>query len=907
MQLPKTDFPMKANLAQNEPKRIQFWKDKGIYQKMVAARKGGERFTMPDGPPYANGKLHVGHVLNKVLKDITVKYRNLSGRPSAFIPGWDCHGLPIELNVTKKLAKEKRTAEAKEIRDLCRKEALHWKQIQQDQFIRLGVLADWENPYLTLQPEYEADEIRVLAQCLENGIVYRGEKPVYWDIALQTATAAAEVEYKNHKSPSIYVKFDLNEPEKLGLKKETAIVIWTTTPWTLPANLGIALHPEFDYGVFDSSQGSLIIAKDLKESVEKACSLELSLIKTFKGAELEGLTAKHPFIHRDSKIIMGDHVTLESGTGAVHTAPGHGMEDYIVGQKYDLGVLSPVDEYGKYNDLYPEMKGVKIWDANPKIVENLKNSGHLIGYSEIEHSYPHHPRSKKPLIFRATPQWFIRLNDKNFNVREKALRLAESSIQYVPAWGKQRFLSTISSSPDWCISRQRIWGVPIPAYKCKSCGDVQLSAPVMRRLADKMEESGEGLETYHDTDPKEFLLDSRCSQCGGNEFETTKDILDVWFDSGICHTAVQKRRPELDFPADIYLEGSDQHRGWFQTSLISSVAATGEAPFKRLLTHGFVTDAQGYKMSKSLGNVVDPEEIIKESGAEILRLWAAHEDYGDDLSISREHIKRITEAYRRFRNTFRFMLGNLYDFVPKKDSLPLEKLSAIDRWALHRLQALIEKVSKAYESYEYYKVFHAVNQFFTVDLSATYLDILKDRLYTSKANGDLRRGSQTVIYEVTKSLASLMAPVTCFLSEEVFEHLPQKEAESVFLTSFPKGSPQWKNDPLHEDFEFLLDVRSQAQKLIEEMRRNKEIGASLEASLDIVAPKDSFKILSRYEKDLKEFFIVSGLNLNEGDAFRLNVRRAEGIKCERCWHIDPKTNENPMYPGLCPKCIAALQ
>lgn len=903
---------MKGNLAQTEPERIQFWKDKNIYEKTLEARKNAPMFTMPDGPPYANGKIHVGHVLNKVLKDITIKYRSLAGFRAAFIPGWDCHGLPIELNVTKKIAAEKSDTKPtqKEIRALCREEALHWKEIQQTQFQRLGVLADWEHPYLTLQPQYEAEEIRVLAQILENGILYRGEKPVYWDIALQTATASAEVEYKNHKSPSIYVKFEIQADEKsrsLKIPDNASVVIWTTTPWTLPANLAISLNKDFDYGLYSSDQGLLIIAKELKESVEAATGLSLVFMLGFKGQDLEGLLTKHPFIDRTSVVILGDHVTLESGTGAVHTAPAHGMEDFMVGAKYNIGVLSPVDAYGKYNDQFPMMKGEKIWDANPKIVDLLKSSGHLIGYSEIEHSYPHHPRSKKPLIFRATPQWFIRLEDSAFNVRKKALSLAENKIQYVPDWGKQRFLSTIASSPDWCVSRQRTWGVPIPAYECTSCGEVKITTESMRRLADKMESTQLGLEAYFEFPPSEFLgAGASCTKCGGKEFKTTKDILDVWFDSGVCHSAVQKRRDDLQFPADIYLEGSDQHRGWFQTSLISSVAATGEAPFKRLLTHGFVNDAQGYKMSKSLGNVVDPEEIIKESGAEILRLWVSHEDYGDDLSISKEHIKRISEAYRRFRNTFRFMLGNLYDFNPATDALPQSQMSALDQWALDRLQRLIEKTNSAFEAYEFYKVFHSINQFFTVDLSAVYLDILKDRLYTAKADGPGRRGAQTVIFQIVQSLVSIMAPITSFLSEEVYSYLPGEKKESVFLTEFPKGQSAWLNDTLAEEFKSLLEVRSQSQKQIEDLRRDKIIGASLEARLEITGTAKELATLQKHSALLKEFFIVSDLELIIGDKFDLKVSKAEGLKCERCWYIDPKTNQDPNHPGLCPKCIQAL-
>lgn len=897
---------MKGNLAETEPKRVQFWKDQKIYDKVLKSKANKKKFTLPDGPPYANGKIHVGHVLNKVLKDITIKYRSLSGLHAAFIPGWDCHGLPIELNVTKKLSAEKRQASQKEIRNMCREEAMSWKEAQQIQFERLGVMADWDNPYLTLLPGYEAEEIRVLAQILDNGILYRGEKPVYWDMALQTATAAAEVEYKNIKSPSIYVKFEIKDDKGLGLSKNSSIVIWTTTPWTLPANLGVALHADLDYGLYESTSGPLIIATALKESFEKETGLSLTLSKEFKGKSLEGVITRHPFLERDSLVVLGDHVTIESGTGAVHTAPGHGMEDFIVGQKYNLGVLSPVDEYGKYNDQFPMMKGEKIFDANPKILELMKASGHLLGLKEIEHSYPHHPRSKKPLIYRATPQWFIRLDDPKFNVREKALKLAESNIEYVPDWGRQRFLSTISSSPDWCVSRQRTWGVPIPAYECVSCGDVQLSSNAMRSLADKMESSGQGLEAYFDTPPAEFLGHAPCAKCGAKEFKTTKDILDVWFDSGVCHSAVQKKREELEFPADIYLEGSDQHRGWFQTSLMSSVAATGEAPFKRLLTHGFVNDAQGYKMSKSLGNVVDPEEIIKESGAEILRLWVSHEDYGDDLSISKEHIKRISEAYRRFRNTYRFMLGNLYDFDPKKDKLPMSQMTPLDLWALDRLQRLIEKVKTAYDNYEYYKVFHSINQFFTVDLSAVYLDILKDRLYTAKANGPKRRGAQTVIHHTLESLCSMMAPITSFLSEEVYEYLPGDKQESVFLTEFPKGDSQWINDSLAAEYKLMLEIRSQAQKQIEDLRREKVIGASLEARIEILASDKEWSVLNRHLDHLKEFFIISDLKLTKAEQFSLNVTKAEGLKCERCWHIDPKTNQDPKHPGICPKCIEAL-
>jgi isoleucyl-tRNA synthetase len=906
IQLPKTDFPMKGNLSQTEPARIESWRKNRIYEKMLArpARKG--KFVMPDGPPYANGAIHVGHVLNKVLKDITIKYRNLSGYQAAFIPGWDCHGLPIELNVTKKLGAKRAETSDVEIRELCRKEALGWVDKQQKQFERLGVLADWGNPYLTLKPAYEADEVRVLAKINDNGLFYRGEKPVFWCPALQTALAAAEVEYRPHKSPSIFVKFPLGEDKaKLGFAKDSvSFVVWTTTPWTLPANYAVALNAEFKYGLFRSENEILIVAENLKESVEAETGLKLELVTTKLGKELEGLKARHPFLDRDSLVILGDHVLMDA-TGVVHTAPGHGIDDYVVGLKYGLPIESPVNEAGKFTAAVPEFQGISIWNANPLIVEKLRGLGLLLAFKEIEHSYPHNPRSKTPLIFRATPQWFIRLEDPEFNLRAKCLAAAEKQIKYYPGWGQQRLVGMLSNSPDWCLSRQRIWGVPVPVFYCTKCNEPLVSSAVMNRLADVMEESGRGLEVYHTETPKIFTGDAKC-KCGSTEFKAGRDILDVWFDSGICHTAVQKRRPQLAFPADIYLEGSDQHRGWFQTSLVSSMAAYGEAPFKALLTHGFVNDAQGYKMSKSLGNTVDPEEIIKESGAEILRLWVSHEDYGQDLKISKEMMTRITDAYRRFRNTFRFMLGNLYDFSPANDTVAYKDLMPLDHWALSELGDLITKCEAAYESYEYYKVFHAVNHFFTVDLSATYLDVLKDRLYTSKADGSKRRAAQTVIFKITQSLCSLLAPIATFLAEEVHSYLPEKVTESILLSDFPKIEPDWQNLTIAADFNRLIAMREVVSKVLEEKRQAKEIGASLEAALKITSRGGDFKLLEKYQATLKELFIVSAVTLIEGTDFKVESFKADGEKCPRCWHYDPLTGKNAKVPDVCPKCVEAL-
>lgn len=892
---------MKANLSQSEPNRIASWKANKIYEKMVAKAGANGKFVMPDGPPYANGKIHVGHVLNKVLKDITIKYRNLAGYKAAFIPGWDCHGLPIELNVTKKLGPKRKEMTDVQVRDLCRQEAMIWKEKQQSQFERLGILADWEHPYLTLQPEYEAEEVRVLAKILKNGIFVRGEKPVYWCPTLQTALAAAEVEYRPHKSPSVYVKFALKDDP------QTSFVIWTTTPWTLPANYGLAVHAQYDYGYYKTDDGeTLILAKDLKETFEKETGLSLHEVKTAKGATFEKMKARHPFLDRDSLVILGDHVTLDAGTGVVHTAPGHGMDDYIVGLKYGLPVFSPVNEAGRFTADVPDLEGVSIWDANGKIIERLKASGHLLGFKEIEHSYPHNPRSKTPLIFRATPQWFIRMDDDAYPLREKCLNEVHERIRFVPDWGKQRMVAMLSNSPDWCVSRQRIWGVPIPVYYCAKCDTPLVEADVMNRLADEMESSKKGLEIYHSEPPSKFTNDHRCEKCGNGEFKRGKDILDVWFDSGVCHAAVQRRRPELDFPADIYLEGSDQHRGWFQTSLVSAMASEGAPPFKALVTHGFVNDAQGYKMSKSLGNTVDPEDILKESGAEILRLWVSHEDYGEDLTISKEKIKRMTDTYRRFRNTIRFMLGNLSDFDPQKDRVDFKDMTPLDRWALHQLHALIEKCQSAYENFEYYKVYHALNHFFTVDLSATYLDILKDRLYTGKVDGVKRRGAQTVIHQTLTALTSLMAPILTFLAEETHEYLPGRTAESVLLTDFPTAEPQWHQPDLSMEFERLLEIRAQAAKAIEELRRNKTVGSSLDAQIEITAGEKDLKLLEAYRDHLREFFIVSKVSVRAGSDLQIDASHAPGTKCERCWYYDPDTGKNPDFPGMCPKCVEAL-
>ncbi len=915
--LPKTDFPMKANLAQSEPLRIEAWTKDKIYDRMVNSNTSKGTYTMPDGPPYANGNLHLGHVLNKVLKDMVIKSRNMAGYKAAFVPGWDCHGLPIELNVTKKLGDKRKDMTDAQVRDLCRKEALHWIDIQREQFIRLGILADWQNPYLTLDPAYEADEIRLLAQIQRNGILYRGEKPVYWCPALQTALAAAEVEYRDHKSPAVYVSFELiKSPLSLALPEKTSLVIWTTTPWTLPANHGIALNANFEYGVYSvagaegANPGPIIVALDLKEAFEKDTGLTLSLVQTFKGAQLEGSKAKHPFMDRESLIILGDHVTTEAGTGCVHTAPGHGLDDYIVGMKYGLPVDCPVDEAGRFTLEDSELKGIKIWEGNKVIVERLRKMNHLLGFQEITHSYPHNPRTKTPLIFRATPQWFIRYDDPNFPIREKALTAIENDLEFFPGWGSQRLKAMIGNSPDWCLSRQRLWGVPIPVFYCSSCKHEFVDADAMDKVADHMEKSGKGLEAYFSLSVEELIGKQSCEKCGSHEFTKGKDILDVWFDSGACHLAVQRRRKELEYPADIYLEGSDQHRGWFQTSLMSSVAAEGKPPFKALVTHGFVNDAQGAKMSKSQGNVTNPSEVMKTYGAEVLRLWVAHEDYGQDVTVSEEIFKRTSESYRRFRNTFRFLLGNLHDFDVTKEAVAFEKMPPLDQWAMLRLNELVKTCEKAYDRYEFFKVYHALNNFFAVDLSATYLDILKDRLYTWKPNGNARKSSQTVFYHLVESLCGLMAPITSFLSDEVYGFLPHTKTQSIFELGFPKVDAKLENPNLLADFEVLLEVRALVSKELEELRRQKVIGSSLDAQVNLTVSEQKAKTLDRYKQHLREFLIVSQVSYQTsektGAEFSMTAGKAEGIKCYRCWHYSLQTGKNSKFPEACEKCVEAL-
>lgn len=916
--LPQTEFPMRGNLPELEPKLLKFWNENSIYQKSLAKNPENVTFTLPDGPPYANGDIHLGHVLNKVLKDIVIKSQSMQGKHAPFIPGWDCHGLPIELKVTKDLGDKRSQYDDAAIRDLCRKEALTWVERQSAQFQRLGIFADWQHPYKTLDASYEANEVRVFAEAHKNGVVYKGEKPVFWCWALQTALADAEVEYADHKSTSLYVKFPVkNLPqwiqEKMPASSELSYAVWTTTPWTLPANVALSVNGGLEYGLYqvqNSEQNStevFILATELKAAVEKTTGLTLNEIFLFPGTQLEGVHARHPFVDRESTLVFGEHVTVETGTGVVHTAPGHGVDDYNVGLKYALPVLCPVNEAGLFTKDVPEYEGQHVFKVNPQVVERLKANGTHIFSSQFTHSYPHCWRSKTPLIFRTTPQWFIGIDQEHRPLRKMSLE-AIQTISFYPASGQKRFQSMIENRPDWCVSRQRIWGVPIPVFYCIETGQPLVDYDVMMRIADAME-NGKGLEEFWTQDVSFFVGDFKPQgEFGSKGFRRGIDILDVWFDSGVCHTAVQETRKGLRNPADLYLEGSDQHRGWFNTSMISSMAKNGKAPFRALVTHGFIVNADGRKLSKSAGNATDPQEFMDQSGAEILRLWTTYEDYGQEITFAKENFTRVSEMYRRVRNTLRFLLGNLADFNFDRDAvLDIASMPPLDQMALHKLSELCKTMTEGYNTYQLNKIYHALNLYVTVDLSSLYLDILKDRLYTGQQTGHARRSSQTVIFHVVDQLLTLMAPILSFTAEEAYGHFVGKTEESIFLRRFKTPPENWTNPSLAQEFIGLYQLRSSVMKSLEEKRNQKVIGASLEAKVKLSVCESDEALLNKYSVDfLKEFFIVSAVEkVSDPSAPEtlIEITAAIGEKCPRCWHIAPDLQA---HKGVCGKCHKAL-
>jgi isoleucyl-tRNA synthetase len=932
LNLPRTTFPMKASLAQSEPARLRAWRERNLYAAVRQARRGGKAFVLVDGPPYANGHIHLGHVVNKVLKDLMLRSRSLAGFDTPFTPCWDCHGLPIELQVDRSLGSKKREMSPLAFRQACRAWAEKFVRIQGEEFERLGVLADWPAPQTTMKPAYQATIVRQLADIAERGLVYKAKKSVHWCISCRTALAEAEIEYDEaHPSPSIDVRFPLGSAAPPGVAerlrgRRAAAVAWTTTPWTLPANLALAFHPEFAYGFFPvaGTDEVLLLARDLAAGAAGRWSglrLEEPLA-VLEGAELEGLRFRHPWIEREVPAVLGDHVTLEAGTGVVHTAPGHGWDDYLTGVRYGLDIYCPVDEAGRFIPEVAHFAGLGVFEANPAIVERLRAAGALLHASTLVHAYPVCWRCKKPVIFRATEQWFIGLDTPGAaqapgqppgpaapTLRAQALD-AIARVRWYPAWGEERIRNMVAGRTDWCISRQRLWGVPIPAFYCRGCSQPLLRGDLLRHLAARFEQEGADAWFAHEAEallPPGFA----CPGCGGRSFAKERDILDVWFDSGSLHAVLLDGDPGLAWPTDMYLEGSDQHRGWFHSSLLIGSATRGAAPYREAVTHGFTVDAQGRKMSKSLGNDVDTPRLLAAHGAEILRLWVAMVDYREDMRFSEEMLRRVTEAYRKVRNTCRYLLSNLYDYDPGRHALPEDGLVPFDRYALHRHRRLVRRVRQAYEAYEFHLVYHQLVQYCAADLSAFYLDVLKDRLYCDPAEGRLRRSAQTVLFRIAEDLTLLMAPVLPFTADEVWEHLPGDRPSSVHLALFPAPVPE--DEALLARWEVLLEVRGAVTKALEEARADRAIAASLEARVEVEAGPGVLAALSDYEQEGRPFpgnlaglFIVSRVDLCPGAGpVAVRVFRAEGGKCERCWNYSPAARAPRALCERCAPLVAA--
>lgn len=919
LNLPQTDFPMKANLYQREPELLKRWQEIDLYGKIEESAADKPLYMLHDGPPYANGHIHIGHALNKTLKDIVLKVKRMEGFNAPYVPGWDCHGLPIELQVEKNLGARKNQMTKAEMRKECRVYAKKFIDIQKDEFKRLGVLGDWDNPYMTMTNEYEGLTAAELAKFAHNGGLYRGRKPVHWCSSCVTALAEAEVEYAEHTSPSIYVKFLLKDDISADVPalsgKPVFIVIWTTTPWTIPANLAISMHPEYDYCALDVDGQMLIVAEGLKDQFLTANGLEGKVIATFKAGILERKNCKHPFYDRNSVILLGEHVTLEAGTGCVHTAPGHGQDDYEIGLREGLEIYNPVDNHGRYLGNLELFGGEKVFDANPKVIEKLQEVGALVSVSKISHSYPHCWRCKKPIIFRATEQWFISMESNE--LRKNSLE-AIDKVQWIPKWGRDRIYGMVENRPDWCISRQRSWGVPITAFSCTDCGQYLADGATMDHIAELFKKHSSDIWFEWESD-KLLPVGTKCPKCGSSSFSKENDILDVWFDSGVSHAAVLEPNPKLSSPADLYLEGSDQHRGWFHSSLLESVGTRGIAPYKAVLTHGFVLDGQGRKMSKSMGNVVAPEDVIKKFGADVLRLWCSAQDYCNDNRISDEILNRVAEAYRRIRNTCRFMLGNLYDFNPETDRVVFSDMMPIDRLALHNLEVLKERVLLGYKDFEFHNIYQAINAFCTVELSGQYLDVLKDRLYTSRKDAKERRSSQTAMYMITDTLTRLLAPLISFTADEIWQYMPGKREASVHLAAFPELAPEHRNEELALIWGRLFDLRGDILKALELKRVEKVIGHPLDAAVKLAAPGETAAFVREHLDSLRIISIVSRLDLveelsGEGlydgtvvEGLRISVGKAPGEKCERCWCYSEELSLDPELPGICPKCMAAVK
>ena len=918
LNLPDTKFKMKASLAQREPEILQKWEAEGLYAKVQAATQGRPTYILHDGPPYANGHIHIGHALNKILKDIILRSKRMAGFYCPYVPGWDCHGLPIEHNVDKELGGKKREIGKLAFRSACRDYAAKWVKAQSEEFKRLGVLGDWDRPYLTNDFGYEAATAREFNRFLTSGAVVRSKKPVHWCSSCGTALAEAEVDYADHTSYSIYVKFPL-VGDLAGLADQAAgnkisVVIWTTTPWTLPANLAVAMHPNFVYAAVKVGDEVLIMAEELAPKVLADFGLEGEVIATFAAGSLEGRKCRHPFVERDSLLVLADYVTLDTGTGCVHTAPGHGREDYLTGLRYNLPILAPVDAKGVFTEEAGAYAGLKITDANPLICEHLDQAGLLLGQGKVAHSYPHCWRCKKPVIFRATEQWFISMEENG--LRDKALA-AIGEVIWTPKWGMERIYGMVASRPDWCLSRQRAWGVPITAILCAKCGAVHNTLAINARIDELFRK--EGADAWYAREVTEFLGDDvACHKCGATEFAKEEDILDVWFDSGTSHAAVLEGRSDLSSPADLYLEGSDQHRGWFQSSLLASVGTRGVAPYRGVLTHGFVVDENGRKMSKSIGNVVAPEKIIKQSGAEILRLWVAAEDYRDDIKISDKILSHLADAYRKIRNTIRYLLSNLNDFDPAVDRVEYEAMAEIDQWALSQLEGMRARIEMAYETFEFHLIFQSLQNFCAVTMSAFYLDIQKDRLYTAAPKSLERRAAQTVFYELVDGILRLMAPVLSFTADEAWAHLPPDASREsdVALAAFPKAHAERRQPELDKKWERLILIRRELTRALELARAAKVIGHSLEAQVTVAVSGELAVFMSENWTILKNIAIVSELSLADtlsGEVYEselpglsVAVAAAKGEKCERCWTRSVSVGEDTRHPTVCQRCVTVL-
>lgn len=913
---------MRAGLPEREPEFLKYWEENKIYEKKQELHAGHKKFVLHDGPPYANGKIHMGTALNKILKDIIMKYKYAQGFDTPYVPGWDTHGMPIEHAAIKNLGLNRHELDTLVLRKECHDYALKWIDEQRTDFKRLGVLGDWDHPYITMTHDYEAVQIHVFGEMAKKGYIYKGKKAVYWCPHCETALAEAEIEYGEEKSPAIFVKMPLVKDN--GMLPEAAqgkpayIVIWTTTPWTMPANVAIALHPDFEYAWVECEGEILFMAKEMLEAVGKVCKKDLSnIIGTCKGKDMEYAECRHPFetIDRKSLVVLADYVTLEAGTGCVHTAPGHGADDFETGVRYNLPIICPVDGSGKLTaEAGADFAGMFVFDANVPIIKYLAWLNRLFGKENIRHQYAHCWRCKNPIIYRATEQWFASVD----GFREEALNAIANDVQWIPSWGEARIHNMVADRHDWCISRQRVWGVPIPIFYCEDCNEHLVNDDTINAVADLF--AKEGSDAWWAHSAEEILPQgTKCPKCGGTHFRKESDIMDVWFDSGSSHAAVCKTRPELAWPADMYLEGSDQHRGWFQSSLLTSVATEGKAPYRAVLTHGYVVDGEGRKMSKSVGNTVAPQEVIAQYGADIIRLWAASSDYKADIRISKEILKQLSEVYRKIRNTIRYILGNTNDFNYETDKVEFKDMLELDRWALMHMQLLKKEVSAAYESYDFHVLYHAIHNFCSVEMSSYYLDILKDRLYAYKADSFERRSAQTAMYEIMLDLVVMIAPVLSFTMEEVWQFMkkPASMPESVFMMPWPECKEEYIDEALESKWDNFIEIRSEITRVLEGARRAKTIGHSLDAKVELHATGEALAILRSVEGDLATLLIVSQAKLVEGLAggveatgredLKVTVQAAEGEKCERCWIYSDTVGKDAEHPTVCARCAAALK